>query len=223
MKGKAFFVLLVFAGVLLAIQPAEQWVVGQTGKYTQVASANYTTEGGNVTNINLTGNISTEKWAGFWGNVSGRIVLAPGAGQPMFFTWAWNSTNGGEVCAIAGPSGFDWSGLQTVAASEIDTVWGFAGGDTDSAANTLMSSCNVDVAGIPVSGSAGNFTGVGGFETCAVADQAIPAVKTDIAFCVNITQGGNLFNGLTGDYELLAPTNETAGQYETYYFWLELD
>ncbi|MEM4194959.1 MAG: hypothetical protein QXY05_01490 [Candidatus Anstonellales archaeon] len=223
MKGKAFLVLLVLAGVLLAIQPAEGWTVGQTGKYTQVANANYTTEGGNVTEINLTGNISTEKWAGFWGNVSGRIVLAPGINQPMFFTWAWNSANGGEVCAVAAPSGFDWSAIQAVAAAAIDAVWGFAGTDTDSAANTLSTSCSVDIAGTSVSGSAGNYTGVGGFETCAVADQAVPAAKTDIAFCVNITQGGNLFNGLTGDYELLAATNEVAGQYETYYFWLELD
>jgi len=224
MNGKkTLMALLAFFGILLAIQPAEEWVVGQTGKYTQVSHANVTTEGGNVTNLNLSGNISTEKWAGFWGNVSGRIVLAPGINQPMFFTWTWNSSRGGEVCAIAAASGFDWSGVQLVPASKIDSIWGFTGTDTDSAVNTLKSTCSVDVAGIPVSGSAGNFTGVGGFETCAIADQSAPGAKSDVAFCVNITQNGNLFNGLTGDYELIAPTNETAGQFETYYFWLELD
>ncbi|MEM2909437.1 MAG: hypothetical protein QW171_04755 [Candidatus Bilamarchaeaceae archaeon] len=216
-----FFGLLCIFGLALAIQPAETWTVGVTGKYTQVGQANVTTEGGNVTNLNLSGNISTEKWAGFWGNVSGLIVLSPGTN--MFYTWTWTSANGGEVCAVAAPSGFDWTNVQRVAASAIDTIWGFVTADTDSATYTLTESCNVAVAGRSVSGSAGETTGGGTFQTCAVADGVAPAAKSDIAFCVNITQGGALFNGQTGDYQLMTATNETMNSFETYYFWLELD
>ncbi len=220
-KIKILLSLLFVVEFAFAIQPAESWTVGTPGKYVPSANANVTTEGGNVTPVNLTGNISTEKWAGYWGNVSGSIVLSPGVA--MFYTWAWSSANGGEVCAVAAPSGFDWTSVQTTAAGAIDSVWNFLSSDTDSGTNTLTSSCNVDVAGTPVAGSAGVTTGGGTFETCAVADSPTPAAKSDLAFCVNITQGGTLFNSLTGDYQLLAPTNETAGATETHYFWLELD
>jgi len=221
MYKKLLLTLLLAVGLLFAIQPAESWTLGTTGKYTQAGQANVTTEGGNVTNLNLSGNVSTEKWAGFWGNVSGLIVLSPGTG--MFYTWPWTPANGGEVCAIAAASGFDWTGLQNVTAAAIDTVWNFFSGDTDSATNTLTQSCAVTVAGTSVTGSAGNMTGGNAFQTCAVADQANPAAKNDIAFCVNMTQGGSLFNGQTGDYQLMVATNETLNSFETYYFWIELD
>jgi len=217
---KVILLGIILIGLVFAIQPAESWTVGGTGKYTQQFHANVTTEGGNVTNVDLSSNISTEKWAGYWGNISGEVVLSPGTN--LFYTWAWTSANGGEVCAVAAQSGFSWSTVQATAAVAIDNIWGFSG--VDNAANTLNdASCNVFVAGNPIVGSTGSFTGVGGFETCAVADGAGPVAKSDIAFCANITQNGALFNGQPGDYELLAATNETAGGFETHYFWLELD
>ena len=76
--------LLFVMGVSLAIQPAEGWIDGAQSKYVPSANANVTTEGGNVTPLNLFGNVSTEKWAGYWGNVSGNIVLSPGT--DMFYT-----------------------------------------------------------------------------------------------------------------------------------------
>ncbi len=216
----ALFVLLLSAGIAFAIAPADSWTVISTGKYAPAAQANVTTEGGNVTNLDLNSNVSTERWAGFWGNVTGAIVLSPGTAN--FYSWAWTSASGGEVCAVAAASGFDWTAVQAATAAAVDGVWGF-GAVTDNAVNTYTSAaCGVDVAGTAVT-SAGNTTGVGGFETCVVADGGAPAAKADFAFCTNITQSGSLFNGQDGDYEVLVPTNETAGSFETYYFWLELD
>jgi len=220
---KILLALLLVGSLAFAIQPAEGWNVGSIGKYSPTGNANVTTEGGNVTNLNLSGNISTEKWAGYWGNVTGRILLTPGPASQLFYSWAWDSSRGGEVCAIAASSGFDWSALQSTTAAYVDSIWGF-GAATDNATNTYTANtCDLTIAGIAVTNTAGNTTGVGGFESCVVADQAAPAAKQDLAFCVKIDQNGNLFNGQTGDYELLAPTNMTAGAYETHYFWLELD
>lgn len=219
---KQLLALLLLGSLAFAIQPAESWNVISTGKYAPTGNANVTTEGGNVTNLDLAGNISTEKWAGYWGNVTGQIVLSPGS-APLFYQWAWDSGDGGEVCAIAAASGFDWANVQATAGAAIDGIWGFSGTDTDSAASTLTESCSVDVAGTPVAGSAGITTNGAAFQTCAVADGAAPAAKSNIAFCVNITQGGTLFNTLAGDYQLLAPADETAGTTETHYFWIELD
>ncbi|MEM3364589.1 MAG: hypothetical protein QXS93_03725 [Candidatus Micrarchaeia archaeon] len=213
-------ILMLGIGLLAAIQPANGWNVISTGRYaTPTVQANHTTQGGNVTNMDLSQNRSTTKWAGYWGNVSGIIFLSPATA--VFYKWVWAPANGGVVCAVAAPSGFDWSGVQSVVASAIDTIWNF-GTATDNAANTLtQATCNVNIGGTSVT-SIGNRTGVGGFETCAVADNAAPAAKSDLAFCVNVSGAGNLFNGQTGNYELLVPTNKTIGATETYYFWMEM-
>ena len=222
MKIKYAFALLLIAGLAFAIQPAEDWDLGATGKYAQVLEVNYTTEGGNVTEINLTSNISTEKWAGFWGDVTGQLVLAPNNAD-MFYTWAWDSTDGGEVCAVAAPSGFDWTNVALAAAGAIDTVWGFATGDTDSSANTVADTCSIEVAGTAIPSTACTTNVEGGLESVVVQDGApVLGVKDGLAFCVNITAGTSLW-AETVDYTLLVPTDEEAGTYETYHFWLELN
>ena len=214
---------LLCGGLLFAIQPAESWTAGTQGKFLAAGQANVTTEGGNVTPLDLSSNISTEKWAGYWGNVTGEIVLAPGLGAPLFYSWTWDSGDGGEVCAVAAASGFDWSGLQGTSAAAIDGIWNF-GAATDNATETFNETCSIEIAGFSIPTTDGSFTGQRvDFMTCVLADQASPADKSDLAFCVDITQDGGLFNTFTGDYELLAPANETAGATETHYFWLELD
>ncbi|MFP3949484.1 MAG: hypothetical protein ACLFUZ_00105 [Candidatus Micrarchaeia archaeon] len=126
-------------------------------------------------------------------------------------------------CTVIICTAFIWntgSSVQNIAAATIDTIWGF-GSATDNSTNTIPNACSLDVAGATPTGT-GNFTGVDGFETCAVGD-GDDAAKSDVAFCVNITQGGSLFNGQTGDYELLTATDDVAGTFETYHFWLELN
>ena len=172
--------------------------------------------------MNLNSTISTTKWAGYWGNVSGALVLAPNSSSAYFYSWAWNVSNGGVVCAVAAPYGFNWPSIASVTASAIDTTWAF-GAASDNATNTLTSSsCALTVGGISVTGTAGNKTGVGGFTTCAVDDGAT-TTKGDYAFCVNISAAGSLFNGGKGNYELIVPTNKSIAATETYSFWMELD
>jgi len=220
MKYGLAFAVLLLAGLAFAIQPAEDWQVGPQGRYAQVLNANVTTEGGNVTELNLSSNISTEKWAGYYGNVTGQIVLAPNNAD-MFYTWTWTSAEGGEVCAVAAASGFDWSAVAAAAAGDVDTVWGFATGETDSSTSTMTGTCTMDVAGTSVP-TACTTMPVSGLESTVITDGAA-VVKSDIAFCVNITAGSTLFNGGTGDYELLTAADEVAGNMETHYFWLELN
>ncbi|MEW6748105.1 MAG: hypothetical protein AB1295_00145 [Candidatus Micrarchaeota archaeon] len=218
-----FMALLLSAGLVLAIGQAQTVTWLAEGKYDPAAANSDVTEGGNVTNLDISGNVSTEKWAGYWGNVSAALMLSPNDDNTaIFYSWAWTPVTGGEVCAVAASSGFSWAAVQNVSAAEVDTVWGFTGGDIDSAASTLGETCAVTVAGTSVSGSAGETTGGSAFQSCAVADTATPAAKSDLAFCVNITAGGSLFNGQDGDYQLLVPTDETDGNTETYYFWVEL-
>lgn len=219
MKGKMMLALLFLAGLAFAIQPAEDWTVGATGKYSPTEIANVTTEGGNVTEVNLTGNVSTEKWAGFWGEVNGTIVLSPGVA--MFYTWPWTAADGGEICAVV-DNGFDWANLAVATGAAVDGAWNFAVGDTDSASNTFTdAACALSVAGSSINTAGVTTLGAGAFQTCAATDGG--AAKEDIAFCVGIQEEQGLFNGGSGDFQLLTATNETASTFENYNFWLELN
>ncbi len=215
--------LLLIAGFAFAVQPAENWNVISTGKYDPGAGASHVTEGGNVTGGDLYSNVSTEKWAGYYGNVTGEIVLAETTYTNLFYNWAWTPADGGKVCAIAG-TGFNWAGLATLSNATIDSVWGFTVGDTDSGTNTFADGvCTMTIAGVtPAATTAVTTLGGSGFETCAFDDGG-GTLPADVAFCVDIQDNQTLFNSGTGDFQLLVATNETTSQYETYYFWLELN
>ena len=216
------FLILFGIGLAFAIQPVGNWTIISSDHYTPNSTTNVTTVGGNVTNMDLNSTSSTTKWAGYWGNVSGSLVLAPNSSSPDLYNWAWSTSNGGVVCAVAAPYGFDWASVQTTTASSVDTVWGF-GSASDNATNTLTSTCAIDVGGINITGTAANTTGGTSFNTCALSDAASPSTKGDLAFCVNIAPAGTLFTGGSGNYQLIVPTNKTIGTTETYSFWMELD
>lgn len=224
--GSMVLALLLFAGFAFAIQPAENWNLVVTGKFSPAGAASHTTEGGNVTGGNLYSNVSTEKWAGYYGNVTGEIVLAQDTpATNIFYQWSWDPTHGGEVCAVAGTT-YDWLNRQVISNVTIDNIWGFDSMDTDSANNTFADSvagCAMDIGGIVTLASAGVTTlGAGNFLTCAFDDGGA-ALPEDVAFCVEIQNAGGTFDGDTGDYQLLVATNETIAEFETYYFWVELD
>ena len=66
------------------------------------------------------------------------------------------------------------------------------------------------------------------FETGLLNDGGT-AAKADFAFCVNTdvancsSAGGCSYNNQSVNYELMVPTNEDAGQQETFFFYVELN
>ena len=196
--------------------------VGTTGRYGyNVSAGNITTEGGNVTNVSLYTNESTDRWAGFYGNVTGNIILSKSNLGSFMYTWLWNPSLGGVVCTSTNSTPF--SLIAGAAASEIDTAWGFPANVTDSAENTFLNdTCALEFGVSTVSNASYADTGSsGGFITCAFKQQNYPA-KGDMLFCTNITQNGPLAVGGTGDYEMMVPTAYGAGVFETYYFYVNL-
>ena len=220
MRGlKVFIALLVVFGFVLAIQPVQTWTSGPQEKISYTATS-FVTEGGNVTELNMTQNISTEKWAGLYGQLSGYIVLSDGSNN--FYEWTWTPADGGIVCAQpSATADFDWTSAATTTAGEVDTAFSFATGDTDSATSTFTGSCtSLTISGNDLSG--GPAVTVDSWQTCVLEDAATPT-KSDLAFCTTILNDQTLYDGTsTGDYQLLIPTNENSGQTETYVFWLEL-
>jgi hypothetical protein len=221
-KNMIFVALLLGLGIAMAVGPATWITASAEGKFDAVAASGDNTEGGNVTNLNVESNQSTEKWAGYWGNVSGRLLLSPqDDGTQVFYSWAWTPASGGDVCAVAASSGFDWASVVIASPGAVNSAWSL-GMSVDNATNTLTQNCAANVAGTAVSGTAGRYTGgLTVFQTCAINDGG--ATKSDFAFCTNMSNAGTLFNGQVGNYEVLVPANPAPATTETYYFWLELE
>jgi len=231
MNGKhllvAFMALFVLTGIVAANIPInvsvnaggqERWP-GYVG-----AAGSVTTEGGNVTEVNLTGtNVSTEKWAGFYGNISGgRIVLADSAGH-QFYRWSSTISNLWKAYASQ-DSSVTWSGI---------TAGGFGGlpswltdsGAADNIYKTLTSqAASATFADVVVTNV--NYTLT--YNSGGSGDTAFPTYYLDQSsgqfaesvWATNATAGTTGFNGKTWQYQLMVPVNRTA---LTYYFYLEVN
>jgi hypothetical protein len=225
--GIGLIMVLFAATVAFAIQPAQDWTQVATGRYTNSSPADtITTQAGNVTQANIAGNVSTDKWAGFWGNVSGAKVLTQGGLVNIFYQWAWTPASGGRVCLVPSADAFAWATAAAATSSAIDTAWGFNASASDSANQTLNETCSIKLGSSTISGSVGASTGpnLAGdtFQTCAINDGTTSA-KGHFAFCVAMQNNGTLFNNATGNYEVIVAANNTAASTETYNAWIELD
>ncbi|NYZ76902.1 hypothetical protein H0O02_01145, partial [Candidatus Micrarchaeota archaeon] len=149
-----------------------------------VTPGNDTTEGGNITMLNLNGSSLTDRWAGYFGNISGDLLLTDYAGgsASYLYSWSWNSSYGGVVCASTN-STLGRIDIAGAAGSDIDIAWGFGSVADNGAATFNGSNCSLVFDSTPVSDANYADTGpAGGFRTCAYKMADNPA-KADMMFC----------------------------------------
>jgi hypothetical protein len=222
---------LTLVSLVHAVSPATvTWVRDDPGmNLTADALNSDTTEAGNITYLNLSGDIQTNRWAGYLGNISGGIVLQDSDGYD-FFRWAWSPTGAtGHVCAGVATA-YNWSLLSNISSTymDADTAWNFASG-ADQGVDTFTdtsSTCgdvgSVSMGDTKTAKTGPDNPGSDAFETCVVNDNNDhDENKTNFLFCVEIDpdQSGNAYNTGTVDYELLVPIESGT---ETYYFWMDL-
>lgn len=222
----ALFGIVLLSGVVFAISGATVTEVVERGRWLgNTPTTNITTEGGNITGVTVNATVLTDRWASFYGNVTGSIVLTDNVSSNNVYSWDWVPENGGEVCVVANATDFAWASADVTTGAEIDTVWGFTG-VSDSATITFASSnCTLNFAEATVTNTANvTLLGNSSFTTCAIEDQGTPAVKQDFAFCTVINSTGSNYNGETASFEVMVPTAfDTPSATETYYFFAELN
>ncbi len=183
------------------------------------------TEGGNITNVDLEVDSYTERWAGFYGDVTGTINLTDGTYS--LYNWTWTPASEGEVIASTADSGIAWADLQNGVAVDVDNSsmgWDFSSG-SDTAVLTFTDSDTFIIGNTTMTTAPAAATcGTTGYKTGIVVDVVNTSiVDTDnFLFVVNIQNDGTTFNNGTHDFEMIVPTNDTVGETETYYFYVEL-
>lgn len=215
MRGKMAVLMVAFAMLMasFALGAVENATtsVGESGSYDETSSSgSYNAVQGNVTEINLVSDTSTDRWQGFYGNTTATLALGLGT-QTMYdfgeqpVTAVYASTD----------AGFDFTNIQAIDASQADSasVWDFSSG-VDQVQDVYNTSGTYDsISGV-------NSTTVDtNFNAYITADTSSPGAKADFAF------GGEVLSsaaaGINGNnqYELMVPTD---GSNEPYYFFMSI-
>ena len=215
-------IALLMAGVVFAISGASFNEIDED-RWTGATAGTHSTEGGNVTQGDIGSASLTDRWAAYFGNVSGSIVL--GNDSVQVYTWSvTNASAAGEVCASVGGD-FAFASAATETRADIDTAFGL-GAAADNAAGTFTdaSACDLtfDVATVASSTMVAHEDS--NFWTCAINDGG-GNNEGDIAFCTNISSSGETaYDGTTpAQYELMVATTPGSATFETYNFYLELN
>lgn len=225
-----WLVLVLFGVILFGSAFAAEGPVditpGSEGRYTTTPlGENVTTEGGNVTDINLTTNASTEKWVGFYGNVTGNLLLSKGTGAALY-VWTWNPSSSGEVCVSLNDAWTYWSALATPTPATMDTLFGFTtAADADTITKTLVTACSQTFTAAGTVTGKGNFTNNASnakvWETCAFS-RGTEAAMEDYVFCVNMSTTETAAVGGYWMYQVMAPIQSTIDYFDQYFFYAEL-
>ena len=92
MKKSHILLMFMVVGILtsamfvFATRQGAQTSMISTGRYTSSATGFEASQGGNVSMVNVSGTLSTDKWQGYYGNATGSLLL--GLGNSIFYTFS---------------------------------------------------------------------------------------------------------------------------------------
>lgn len=213
-----FAITMLFASFAAAdVGELAAVAVGAEGTWTETAAAGSTAvNAGNVTQVNVSGSYTTEKWVGFYGNVSASLYL--GSGAQVFYQFADANVN---TVYASTDAAFNFGGLQVATPANVDTAWSFGNAaDTDQAVDVFTTN-TLTHDGVANLYNATLGIGVGDFATFVASDVAGPAAKNDLAFgAVVQNAGAQGFDGTQWQYEMLVPA--TGSGTDTYFFFMTI-
>jgi hypothetical protein len=206
---------VISASLVLAAPTGGTVSTGPSERGTGSSSGTTTAQGGNVTQINVSGTAITGRWAGFYGSISGNITLSDAANN-NFYAWTITNFTNAVVYAANGTIS-TWNlvpinnsiapiGIQTAAADNFNNTFGSTG---------TFSSASMSVASTPLTNT---------YQGGSVGTLKTYALVTSDGL-VNVWAGVAQWNttsfktGQRVDYQIIAPAKTTG---TTYNFYLEL-
>ena len=179
-------------------------------------------DGGNVSNVNLSSEQSTDQWAGVYGTADGSLVLGNGTDGSLLYSWNADADN-----VFASNGSVDWKNMENGRATTVDNYFGLADG-SDNATNTFTTdeggTPTIDSGDLSVTGNGTQTFESGETEawtTVVLESNTSASSDTDETnlpvFAGIVDEGTNAFNGETADYQLLLPAqDEVTTSYNMY-------
>ena len=228
------FIALFSIGLVSALPtgPSSTTIIGST-TYTSYSGANVSAIAGNVTELNFAANTVTSTWQGYFGNVTGTIVLGNANNQSLY---NWNLTSpAGQVYATRTSSVPTWASIRCANQTEVDsedvTLGVDASVDQDSVNVTFLnttsfSQFNVGTVGINSSQDCRAVNLYNGSSAPSVnfAEVLLSDTSNIIYTGLIAKPGANGFDNKTHQFEMLVGENGHSGDTSAtpYYFYLEL-
>lgn len=209
-----FGVMLFGAGLVMAISGATVGTEVERGRWAGLTAGSVATEGGNISGVNVTGATLTDRWASYFGDVSGNIRLTDSVGTSNVYTWTWVASNGGEVC-LSEDAAFAFASAVAADGTDIDTDMSWAASSDDGVTTYTGDAGSITFNGVTPITTADSVTLGSGFVDVVVSDGA------DLAYCTNIDSTGDNYDGEAADYEIMVPTALSGST--TYNFFAELN
>lgn len=214
--------LLLSVAYVQAAAPSGATLVYQNdlGELPAAAPGSTDIESGNITMVSLDTNVSTYRWAGILGNVSGNIVLGDALSNQMY-TWVGE----GRLIYASTAGSLTWTSLAdadqaTVEAAE--TYIATAQGADNYAATFTGASENI---------GSGIFSSITSDYASTDDNTATPTWKTysltdgsNLVWAGLVSAAGTAYNAETIDFQMIVPEDGTAGNIAAtaYNLWVEL-
>jgi hypothetical protein len=216
---KMIMVLLVLSlailatTAVLAAEPSDAQVTNEAdlGEYVfSSTDADVTVDSGNITYADLNTNLSTYRWAGLLGNVSGNVVLADSSDNYMF-NWA----SAGLLVYASTAAAPVWSTLADVTVANMPAF--LTGTSSDNYTETFTGaseSIGSNMFTISSDFATTQSTGATVWKTYSLWD------TTNLVWAGKVVDDGTSYSGTTVDYQMILPSDDTA---TTYNLWVELE
>jgi hypothetical protein len=236
--------IAAFAGSVFAVNVPTgaqtiEYIESETGDTALYPPATTNAEAGNLTYLNIHGVSQTKSWQGFYGNVSGTIILEDSVGY-RFYDWAAAEPQGEVYASVndtitwttvacaptIGDSAFlntwqDFYGMNYTDYDTINTTYNLTDHPTFYTGYTTLTGCPTTYTYVSNASQAVDFPGV-----LLTSDSAGTLIFTSIL--EDKTEGlrddKTGFDGNTYDFQLLVGENGQEGNSAVtpYYFWVEL-
>jgi len=237
MDGYKLFVIL-FVGLLslffVVAVPTGPTTVNNIGssRYSTSTAGNVSAIAGNVTEINFAANSITQTWQGYYGNITGTIVLGNSNNQTLY---NWNlASPSGQVYATRTSATPTWTSVRCANQTEVnseDTTLGVNQSiDPDSVNKTFLNTTSFNsfyVGSVNINTSLNcravqlyNGTGASSssFQEVVLSD------GSNLVYTSLLANDANGFDNKTHDFEMIVGENGHLGDTTStpYYFYLEL-
>lgn len=230
----AVAVLIGFSSFVFAAVPNGATVAPVANDTAGIDSAeSHAAIAGNISEITLEGDVSSQAWQGYYGNVTGTIELADGSNFAMY-NWT-QTTATGEVYASLNSS-IGWAGIMcfnistdhTDQLSDLESFFNIDSGDVDGIDATFSDATHSPfiTGGISFTANQCNSTDIFGPGGAATFEEILLIDASNRTVYASILDDDTTgFDGLAHDFEMIVPEDGHAADTTPtpYYFYVELE
>lgn len=208
----------------------------EAGNVSNIGAKQINAEAGNVTQLTINASIITTSWQGYYGNITGMVILADGDSNVMY---DWTGGSGfspvGEIYA-GNSSVTDWSdvicvnlngdgipGQEGVNATVLEAYYGMDPTDTDGISETFQGTNSITIGTTTLSSCPATNTYVDNSSQSTKFNETLLTQNQTgtVIFATQVENNEPGYDGSPWDFQMIVGENGAAGT-TPYYFYVEL-